>query len=87
MRKGGTDQLIADFLALSLAIKEQLDQKGSRVSPVQMETLTDASKALHRYLTTWKKLELARRAARTRSNGKGARHRNDATRTASERRR
>ena len=87
MRKGGTDHLIADFLVLSLAIKEHLDQKGSRVSRVQMDTLTDASKALHRYLTTWKKLEVARRAARSRSDGKGARHGNDAARTATERRR
>lgn len=70
MRKGGTDQLIADFLALTLEIEHHLHDKRRRLSLLQIDSLSDAIKTLHRYMTAWKTHELARRAAADRNNGK-----------------
>ena len=70
MRKGGTDQLIADLLALALAIEQHLQHRGSRLSRLQIDSLADAISGLHRYMTVWKKHELARRASAGRNNGK-----------------
>ena len=69
MRTGGTDQLIADFLALALTIQQHLNEKPRRWSRLQIDTLSDAISGLHRYMTVWKKQELARRGAPVRNNG------------------
>ncbi len=70
MKTGGTDQLIADFLALALTIQQHLHDKPRRWSRLQIETVSDAISGLHRYMTVWKKQELARRGVPVRNNGK-----------------
>ena len=70
MRKGGTDQLIADFLTLALAIQQHLNDKRGRLSRLQIDSFSDAISGLHRYMTVWKKQELARRASAGHTHGK-----------------
>ena len=70
MRRGGTDQLIAEFLALALAIQQHLTEKPGHLSRLQMDSLSDAISGLHRYMTVWKKQEMARRGSLGRNNGK-----------------
>lgn len=70
MRKGDTDQLIAEFLTLALTIQQHLNDKHDRLSRLQIETLSDAIRGLHCYITVWKKQELARRDSSGRNNGK-----------------
>lgn len=70
MKKSGTNQLIADFLAITLDIEHHLHEKGRRLSHVQIDSLSEAVTALHRYMIAWKRHEWARRAAAIRHNGK-----------------
>ena len=53
-----------------LTIQQHFNDKHRRLSGLQINTLSDAISGLHRYMTVWKKQELARRGAPVRNNGK-----------------
>jgi hypothetical protein len=59
MKTKDTNQLVADILALSLEVRHHLEDGRRRLTPLQIEALSNAISALANYFTVWKAHELA----------------------------
>ena len=63
MKTRGTDRLIADVLALSLEIRQHLEDGRRHLTPLQIEALSNALTSLSNYFAAWKGYELSGRNA------------------------
>ena len=61
MKQKPTDDLIADVLAMGMEIRQHLEDKRRRLTPLQMEGLSNAVTAIRNYFFSWKAHNLARR--------------------------
>ena len=59
MTPKSTDHLIADTLAIGMEIRQHLEDRRRRLTPLQMDALTNAVTAIHNYFMSWKAHELA----------------------------
>ena len=59
MKPKPTDHLIADVLAMGMEMRQHLEDRRRRLTPVQMDALTSAVAAMHNYFMSWKAHELA----------------------------
>ena len=60
MKTKGTDRLIADVLTLGMELRQHLEDRRRRLTPLQIEGLSNAIAALNNYFTAWKDHELSR---------------------------
>ena len=59
MKPQSTDHLIADTLAIGMEIRQHLEDRRRRLTPLQMDAFTNAVTAIHNYFMSWKAHELA----------------------------
>jgi hypothetical protein len=59
MKPKSTDRLIADVLAMGMEIRQHLEDRRRRLTPLQMDALSNAVTAIHKYFVSWKAHELA----------------------------
>ena len=56
MKTEGTNRLIADVLAMSLDIRQHIEDGRRRLTPLQIEALSNAITAISNYFAAWKSL-------------------------------
>jgi hypothetical protein len=61
MKTKGTNHLIADVLAMSLEIRQHLEDRRRRLTPQQIDGLSNAVSALHKYVLAWRAHEMSGR--------------------------
>jgi len=64
MKTQGTDSLIAGVLAMSLDIRRHLEDRRRRLTPQQIEALSNAISSIARYVDVWKSHELGKHQER-----------------------
>lgn len=69
MKTQGTDRLIADVLAMSLEVRQHLDDGRRQLTPLQIEALSNAISSMADYFAAWKAHELESRQERRKEKG------------------